>query len=178
MYIKQGLVFEKSTGALFGFMDLGDINNQLDEFEASLKQNTSMLQRPIAKTMIVFMFKGFFTNIALPYAQFAATSLTGADLFPLLWKVIERLTRTGCCILGVTCDGGSPNQRLFQLHQMPGDPKNKLIYKAVNPYADKAEDILFLQTLLICLRQFEIVFKTLVEICGYVCACMFVCVRA
>ena len=32
IYIKQGLVFEKSTGALFGFTDLGDICNQLDEF--------------------------------------------------------------------------------------------------------------------------------------------------
>ena len=113
MYVKQGLVFEKSTGALFGFTDLGNINNQLDEFEAPLKQNTSMLQRPIAKTMVVFMFKGLFTNIALAYAQFAATSLTGADLLPLLWKVIERLSRTGCCILGVTCDGGSLNRRFF-----------------------------------------------------------------
>ena len=143
MYVKQGLVFEKSTGALFGFTDLGEVINQLDEFEASLKQNASLLQRPLAKTMIVFMFKGLFTNTALPYAQFAVSSLTGADLLPLLWKVIERLTRTGCCILGVTCDGGSPNRRLFQLHQLPGDPKDKIIYKAVNPFADEAEDILF-----------------------------------
>ena len=88
MYVKQGLVFEKSTGALFGFTDLGEVNNQLDEFEASLKQNAS-LQRPLAKTMIVFMFKGLFTNTALPYAQFAVSSLTGADLLPLLWKVIQ-----------------------------------------------------------------------------------------
>ena len=59
--------------------------------------------------MIVFMFKDLFTDTALPYyAQFASSSLTGADMFPLLWKVIERQTRTGCCILGVTCDGGSP----------------------------------------------------------------------
>ena len=28
MYVKQG-VFEKSTGALFGFTDLGEVNNQL-----------------------------------------------------------------------------------------------------------------------------------------------------
>ena len=183
MYVKQGLVFEKSTGALFGFTDLGDFNNQLDEFEASLKHNTSMLQRPIAKAMIVFMFKGLFTNIALPYAQFAATSLTGADLFPLLWKVIERLTRTGCCILGVTCDGGSPNRRLFQLHQMPGDPKNKLIYKAVNPYADKAEDILFftdpphlLKTIRNCFQNPS---RNLwVCMCVCVCVCVCACMRA
>ena len=60
--------------------------------------------------MIVFMFKGLFSNTASPYAQFASSSLTGADMFTLLWKVIERLTRTGCHILGVTCDGGSSNK--------------------------------------------------------------------
>ena len=81
-----------------------------------LKKDASSLQRPLAKTMVVFMFKGLFTNIALPYAQFAASSITGADMFPFFWKVIERLTRVGCQVLAVTSDGGSPNRRLFQLH--------------------------------------------------------------
>ena len=38
MYVKQDLVYEKFTGALFGFIDLGEVNKQLDEFEASLKK--------------------------------------------------------------------------------------------------------------------------------------------
>jgi len=67
----------------------------------------------------------------------------GTDLFPLLWKVIKRLTQTGYCILGVTCDGGSLNGRLFQLHQLPDDSKDKIIYKALNPFTNEAEDILF-----------------------------------
>ena len=87
-------------------------------------------------------------------------------MFPLLWKVIERLTRTGCYILGLTCDGRSSNRRLFQLHQLPEDPKEKIIYKALNPFTNKGEDILFLWTLLICLKQFEIVFRISLEICG------------
>ena len=95
-------------------------------------------KRPLAKTMIVFMFKDLFTNTASPYyAQFASSSLTGADMFPFLWKVIERQTRTGCYILGVTCDG-----RLFQLHQLPEDPKEKNINKALNPFTNQVEEIL------------------------------------
>ena len=47
--------------------DLGEVNKQLDEFEASLKNNALLLQRPLTKTMIVFMFKVLFTNTALPY---------------------------------------------------------------------------------------------------------------
>ena len=35
MYIKQGLVYEKSTEALFGFTDLGEVNNQLYDFKQS-----------------------------------------------------------------------------------------------------------------------------------------------
>ena len=93
--------------------------------------------------MIVFMFKDLFTDTALPYAQFALSSLTGANIFPLLWKVIESLTRTGCYILGVTCDGGSPNRMLFQLHQLPEDSMEKIIHKALNPFTSQGEEILF-----------------------------------
>ena len=47
--------------------DLGEVNKQLDEFEVSLKNNVLLVQRPLTKTMIVFMFKDLFTNTALPY---------------------------------------------------------------------------------------------------------------
>ena len=129
MYIKQGLVYEKSTGALFGFTDLGEVNNQLDDYEKSLSGDGTGLQRPLAKTMLVFMFKGLFTNVAMPYAQFPACSLKGYYMFPLLWEVIGRLTQIGCCVLGVTCDASSPNRRLFQLHKIPDDPKSKIVTK-------------------------------------------------
>ena len=49
MYVKQDLVFEKFTGALFDFTDLGEVNKQLDEFEASLKNNALLLQKAPCK---------------------------------------------------------------------------------------------------------------------------------
>ena len=33
MYIKEGLVFDKSTGSLIGYADLGDVNNLFAEYE-------------------------------------------------------------------------------------------------------------------------------------------------
>ena len=141
MYVKQG-VFEKSTGALFGFTDLGEVNNQLDEFEAQLKGGSSELNRPLAKTMLVFMFKGLFTNISLPYAQFAAHSLKSYEMFPLLWKVISRLTRIGCCILGITCDRSSPNRKLFQLHRGKQE-SSAILHKTENVFSKDHKDILF-----------------------------------
>ena len=72
--------------------------------------------------MLVFMFKGLCTNVAMPYAQFPAFSLKGSDMPSLLWEAIGCLTGIGCCVLGVTCNASSPNRRLFQLHQVPEAP--------------------------------------------------------
>ena len=80
------------------------------------------------------MFKGLFTNIAMPYAQFPVCSLKGANVFPLLCEAVGRLSQMGCCVLGVTCDAGSPNRRLFQLHLTADADKNKIIYKAKNMF--------------------------------------------
>lgn len=143
MYIKQGLVFEKSTGALFGFTDLGDISNQLDEFLQSFKDHSDSLPRPLAKAMLVFMVKGLFNNVSLPYAQFPVCSVKGGDIFPLLWKAIGRLERIGYVVLGITCDGCSSNRRLFTLHRKRGTPTNELVYKTTNIFSNDQKDIFF-----------------------------------
>ena len=140
MYIKQGLVFEKSTGALFGFTDLGEINNQIDEFQHAVTDGGESLHQPIAKAMLVFMFKGLFNNVSLPYAQFPVCSVKGGDIFPLFWQTVGRLQRIGYVILGATCDGCSSN-RLFSLHR---NSKNELVHKAVNVFDKKHNTILFL----------------------------------
>ena len=143
MYIKQGLVFEKSTGALFGFTDLGDISNQLDEFLQSFKDHSESLPRSLAKSMLVFMVKGLFNNVSLPYAQFPVCSIKGGDMFPLLWKAIGRLERIEYTICGITCDGCSPNRRLFTLHRKVGTPTNELVYKTTNIFSNDQKDIFF-----------------------------------
>ena len=143
MYIKQGLVFEESTGSLFGFTDLGDISNQLEEFLQSFKDHSESLPRPLAKAMLVFMVKGLFNNVSLPYAQFPVLSVKGGDIFPLLWKAIGRLERIGYVVLGITCDGCSPNRRLFTLHQKQGTPTNQLVYKTTNIFSNNHKDLFF-----------------------------------
>ena len=143
MYIKQGLVFEKSTGALFGFTDLGDVGNQLDEFVQSFKSDNQSLPRPLAKAMLVFMVKGLFNNISLPYAQFPVNSVKGGDIFPLLWKALGRLERLGYVVLGITCDGCSSNRRLFALHRQLEQPASELVYKTVNIFSNVKREVFF-----------------------------------
>lgn len=143
MYIKQGLVFEKSTGSLFGFTDLGNVSNQLDEFLQSFKDHSESLPRPLAKAMLVFMVKGLFNNVSLPYAQFPVCSVKGGDIFPLLWKAIGRLERIGYTVLGITGDGCSPNRRLFKLHRKEGTPTNEAVYKTTNIFCNHQKDVFF-----------------------------------
>ena len=137
MYIKAGLVFNKTSGALVGFHDLGEVNNLLGDMERELKNPNT--RRPLAKVMLVFMVRGLFTAMKFPYVQFAATSTKGATLFPLFRQVVSRLTRLGLCVVAVTCDGASDNRRLFSLH----DTASKMVYKTTNVYSKEQNTIFF-----------------------------------
>ena len=131
MYIKEGLVFNKHSGEMIGFSDLGEINELLAKYERAYKPGEGEIcHRPIAKCVVTFMIRGLFTSMKFVYSQFAAVSTKGAELFVLLWKVIERLTLLGFEVVAVTCDGASNNQKLFDLHGLT----NGLPYKTFNVY--------------------------------------------
>ncbi len=141
MYVKEGLVFNKSTGAITGFVDLDDFNNHLIDFENAISQDTNQKScRPFAKTLLVFMVRGVVTNFVFPYALYPAASLKGCDLFPLLWDVIERLTRNSFHVLAVTCDGATCNRRLFSLHSKT---RKDIVYKTRNVFSANNEFIYF-----------------------------------
>ena len=90
MYVKEGLIYQKSTGALIGFSDLGGVLQQLQEEEQVISGNATKVQQ-LAKTMLVIMVRGIFSNINFPYAQFLMSSTKGYNIFSLVWKAIDRL---------------------------------------------------------------------------------------
>jgi len=139
MYVKEGLVFDKATGSLIGYQDLGEVNNIIHDAESRLNGSCDS-QRPLAKVMLVFMVRGLFTPLKYPYVQFPAASTKGADLFPLFRKVLSRLTRLGIRVMAVTCDGASDNRRLFSLH---GKAKS-LTHKTVNVYSKAGDTVYFI----------------------------------
>ena len=143
MYIKEGLVFQKSIGALIGYEDLGDVNNLLRDAQNQINDPDNH-RRPLAIVMLVFMVRGLFTSFKYPYVQFPATSTKGVDLFPLFRKVQSRLTRLGLHIMAVTCDGASENRKMFSLH----DLHNKSVYKTTNVYSKDKEIFSLYQILL------------------------------
>ena len=94
MHIKEDLVYDKHSGELIGFTNLGSINQHLQAFERSLEQSTSL--EPLANSMLVMMVRGIFTKLQFPYAaQFPCTSLTGNSLYSPFWEAVSRIELVG-----------------------------------------------------------------------------------
>ena len=139
MHVKEGLFFDKHTGALVGYSDLGEINNILSDYEKQLSASHST-QRPMAKLMLVFVVRGFFTSLKFPYVQLPAASTKGGDIFPLVRQAIKHLTRLGLHVMTITCDGASDNRRMFAM----SNDKSALSYKTNNVYSEDSSQIFFI----------------------------------
>lgn len=139
MYVKEGLVYDKCTGVLTGFVELGDVDSHLNQHEQSA-MNGCTKSRALAKTIVVFMVRGAVSSLLFPYAVFPVKSLKAYNLFPLLWEVIGRLTRHDFRVLAVTCDGASSNRKMFTMHS---SVKGTLVYKTTNMYSKDRHPIFF-----------------------------------
>ena len=94
MHIREDLVYDKCTGRMIGFTNLGDINNHLLAFERSVEENRTE-GNVLAKTMMAFMVRGLFTPLRYAYAQFPCAKVTGDLLVEPFWKAVYRLERIG-----------------------------------------------------------------------------------
>ncbi len=116
MHIHADLVYNKHTGALVGFANLGDVTNHLEQVERSLESpETDQLCQPLAKSMLVIMVRGLMTKLQFPYAQFTCVNLTGTQIYPLFWEAVYRVERCELKVIGATFDGAAPNRRFAYL---------------------------------------------------------------
>ena len=82
-------MYEKNTGTLIGFVNLGEINNHLLAFERSLDQDSDVVIGCLAKTVVMFMVQGIFTSLRYPYTHnyFSAT-ITGDLMVQPFWEAV------------------------------------------------------------------------------------------
>ncbi len=173
MHIKEDLVYDKHSGALIGFTNLGDINDHLakvhiivlntvqrlqqyvytlghiPQFSYPHVQFESSMQRkdeavePLAKSMLVLMVRGLIMRLQFPYAQFPCCDLTEEEMFIPFWEAVRRLETIGLKVLAATFDGASPNRRLVKIHAL-GSQKSGVPYKVLNPYALEERYLFFI----------------------------------
>ena len=73
MHVREDLVYDKHSGQLIGFTNMGNINSQLTSMDESLGISTT----PLANTMMTFMVRGLFSHLEFPYAYFPSKNVTG-----------------------------------------------------------------------------------------------------
>ena len=139
IFIKSDLVYDKHDGSLIGFVNIGDINNQILEFETMLESGGTA-NPPLAATMMMFIVRGLLHKFNYPYAQFTCRKGVAGDLvFDPIWEAVARLERIGFCVLALCCDGASSNRKLWKLHSKG----NKLLHKIPNIYASEGKRFLY-----------------------------------
>jgi len=95
MHIKESLVYDKHSGELIGYTELGDINTHLTTLERSLTGESPSL----ASTVMSFMVRGLFSKLQFPYAHFPCHQITGDLLYDPFWEAVFRLERSGFKVL-------------------------------------------------------------------------------
>ena len=98
MYVKEDLVYDKHSGELIGFVNLGDINSHMLELERSISSPDST-DPQLARTMMTFMVRGLFSRLEFPYAHFPCQNITGDLLYDPFWEAVYRLERLGFKVL-------------------------------------------------------------------------------
>ena len=75
MKIKNGLVFNKHSGQLTGFVDLGSVNADIEKV---LSDGIAKTDKTLADHAFVFLARAVFKpTIAIPVAHYFSTSLSG-----------------------------------------------------------------------------------------------------
>ena len=143
--VKEGLVYDKHSLQVIGFVHLGDINDQLLKFErAQTRDSQEAVTPPIAKHMLVFMVRGIFSKLEFPYVQFPCASTAGDVIFPLVRECIKRLEACGLKVIATTAGGASANRKFFKMHKQASGGDSEVVYKTVNVYSPEKRPLFFI----------------------------------
>ena len=106
MKIQEDLVWDKHSGELIGFVDLGDINTNF----ATLKD-----VEELATHILVFLVKSIVNPLTFSFASFATTGITAHQIMPIFWEGVCYLEQNNLHVVAATADGASPNRRFFKM---------------------------------------------------------------
>ena len=126
--IQEDLVFDKHSGELIGFVDLGD-----PQLNYSTFKNVSTL----ASHCMVFYLRGLSSDLKFSFAYFATNTVTATQLFTLFWQAVSILELT--CklnVIALVSDGASSNRKFYRMHkEISQCVDSPVIYRTKNLFA-------------------------------------------
>ena len=126
MKIQEGLVFNKFSNELVGFVDLGDPDKNFASFDDL---------ETIAKYAFVFYVRGIASDLKFALAYFGTAGMPAFSIMSLFWEAVSYL-ELSCELSVVACvsDGASTNRKFYKMHKVDGD---ELTFRAKNPFAEE-----------------------------------------
>ena len=124
MKIKSNHVFDKHSGEIIVYLDLGDPEKHFPTIEA--EKNT------FATNAQVFYIRGITTNLKYTFAYFVTRGVKSGQLMLFNWEdmtILELL-----CNLWVT-DGASTNRRFYRMDKNLQNDNTDICFKTINLYA-------------------------------------------
>ncbi len=127
MKIQSSLVFDKYSGDLTGFIDLGD---PMVNF-AYVEEET------LATHALAFLVRGLCTDLKHVIAYYFTRDLTSFQVMPLFWEAVSVLELSlQLYVCAAVNDGASANRKFFRLHSnLAQDLKCDVVYKTLNVFA-------------------------------------------
>ena len=139
MKIQENLVWDKDNGKLIGYVDVGEI----DLNYATLSKVTT-----VASHVLAFLIHSIVNPVKFSVANFATDGISASQMFPLLWKAISICAKSSLKVIAVTCDGASPNRKLFQMHwhliqDDDMNPETDVTYRTCNLFSGTENRFLY-----------------------------------
>ena len=111
MKISSGLVFDKTTGNLIGYTDLGDPMVDFTLFDDC---------NEFATHALVFLVRGVCSSLksVLSYYLTGSSGVTSCQLWPIFWEAVFMLEfKLNLWVVFAVCDGASQNRKFFRMHR-------------------------------------------------------------
>ena len=127
MKIQSNLVYNKYSGELIGYVDLGD---------PDINYTTFVGDDELATHALVNYVRGIATELTFCLSYFATNGIKSYQIMSTFWRAISILEPT--CQLKVIVamlDGESPNRKFYRTHKLIDplvDKKNNVTYKSVD----------------------------------------------
>ena len=127
MMIQQNLVYDKYSGDLVGYVDLGD-----PDLNYTLFKNQDDLATPV----LVFYVTGLTSKLKFELGYLATKGILSYEIMCTFWRAVMILENTcNLCVIAVVSDGASCNRPFIKLHRsMSNIADVDVVYHTVNLY--------------------------------------------